>query len=165
MAGRSKPNKAKELTGNPGKRAIHEPIRGEVGIPDKPAYLNEMESGYWEFYSHHLNVRGDLDKADGPALADMCVCCARLEEAEAIIRGAVMVVDGKEVRVGGLMVQGERGMVKNPAIQLSRNYRQQAQKYFEMFGVSPAPRGRMNIPEADDDNDGDFKPPSVKDFE
>lgn len=153
MAGRTqKNNAAKKAEGNPGKRPLVDPVRGEVGIPDKPAYLNECESGYWDFYARQLDLRGDLDKADGPALADMCVCCARLEEAEGIIRE------------GGLMVKGERGMVKNPAIQLSRNYRQQAQKYFELFGVCPAPRGRMNIPESDEGNDDDFTPPKVNDF-
>ena len=153
MAGRSKSNKSKALAGNPGKRPLPEPIRGEVGIPDKPEYLNDRESYYWEFYTKHLAARGDLDKADGPALADMCVCLARLEEAEEIIR------------TDGLMVQGDRGMVKNGAIQLSRNYRQQAQKWVEMFGVCIAARGRLNIPEADDENDGDFAPPKTRDFE
>ena len=80
-----------------------------------------------------LDRAGIVTEVDGAALADYCLCCVRLAEAEA------------DITTRGLLVDGDRGKVKNPSAQLARQYRQALTKWVELFGLAPGPRGRLNI--------------------
>ncbi|HEU0139606.1 MAG TPA: P27 family phage terminase small subunit [Bryobacteraceae bacterium] len=141
MAGRPKAAKAKNLEGNPGKRPVREPVRGELGIDRMPSHLAGQAAVHWRFFVDHLQKRGDLEKIDGPALADCCICFARMLGAE------------KAIEELGILVEGARGLVKNPALQIAREYRTKAQRYIELFGFAPGPRNRMTMPDLNEDAD------------
>lgn len=100
----------------------------------------------WRRLTELLSARGDLSELDQAALADYCLCRVRLEECERLIAEQ------------GVLVRGQRGLVKNPALQIARQYRAALQKWSDLFGLTPASRGKINIPrqEIDDDPDGMF---------
>ena len=85
-----------------------------------------------------------LSPVDRRALADYCLCAARLDECEA------------DISARGLLIDGERGKVKNPAAQLARQYRTELRQWCKSFGLTPDSRGRMNLPTEPDDSDDDF---------
>lgn len=82
-----------------------------------------------------LDLVSDLDR---PALRDMAICYARLEEAEA------------DVARRGLLIEGDRGPVKNPACQLAREYRRAFQAWAARFGLTTQDRKRINVEEEPD---------------
>lgn len=88
-----------------------------------------------------MEKAGVVNGFDQTALADYCLCVQRLAESEAA------------VTTKGVLIQGERGMVKNPALQLAREYRNSIRQWCAEFGLTPSSRGRMNIqePETEDD--------------
>jgi P27 family predicted phage terminase small subunit len=137
------------MNGNPGRRPLKDPVRGSVGAPSTPSHLQKRARALWKFFVAELEARpGGMDKVDAVALADLCVCCERIDEAEADIAERGILVESRD-----------RGMVKNPALQIARTYRQSAQRYFDMFGFAPSARGRLNVPEGAEDDEQDFTPP------
>jgi P27 family predicted phage terminase small subunit len=136
---------SKELRGNPGKRPIAEPANLR-GIPQPPAALPEEALPEWRRVVKLLSDRGDLSELDQAGLADYCLCRLRLAECEELI--------GRD----GALVPGQRGLVKNPAIQIARQYRSALAKWAELFGLTPASRSRISTPkpEVDDDPNGMF---------
>lgn len=115
-------------------------------MPDPPPSLPQKALSEWERLTRLLAARGDLSELDQAALADYCLCKMRLEECEA------------KISQHGVLVKGQRGLVKNPALQIARQYRAAMQKWGEYFGLTPASRGKINIPkhEINDDPDGMF---------
>lgn len=67
-----------------------------------------------------------LDAIDQAALNDYLVCWQRLRAAAA------------DIEVRALLVQGERGKVKNPSAQLARQYRVALAAWSREFGLTPA---------------------------
>lgn len=100
----------------------------------------------WQRVVRLLRDRGDLSELDQAGLADYCLCRVRLEECE------------RQIAEQGVLIQGQRGLVKNPALQIARQYRAAMQKWADLFGLTPASRSRISVPkaEADDDPDGMF---------
>jgi P27 family predicted phage terminase small subunit len=77
-----------------------------------------------------------LQPVDTPALVDLCTCVVRLQEAEAAIERH------------GLIVKGYRGgAVKNPAVSVAANYRAALLKWVDKFGMTPASRSKLVLPE------------------
>lgn len=126
------PNRIKRATGNPGKRALNTPPDVTPGAPTCPSTLPAAAKAEWRRIVPLLDEYNLLTRLDGRALADYCLCCARLDEAE------------QDITTRGLLIQGERGLVKNPNAQIARQYRQALVKWAELFGLSPGPRGRLN---------------------
>lgn len=135
-----KPNELKLLEGNPGKRRIR---RGSspTGRPKMPVDLLPAAEAEWKRVVPGLIKLGLATKFDQVALADYCTCVARLEQCE------------KALSEHGLLVQGERGLVKNPAAQMAREYRVSIMKWCAEFGLTPSARGRMSLPEPKNPND------------
>ena len=77
-----------------------------------------------------MGVAGDVDRM---ALADYCLCVARLVDAEA------------DIAKRGLLVEGDRGMVKNPSCQLAREYRNAVVKWSVQFGLTPSARKGVDV--------------------
>jgi P27 family predicted phage terminase small subunit len=46
----------------------------------------------------------------------------------------------------GILIEGERGLVKNPAIQVARDAEQTLRQCWAELGLSPAARQRINMP-------------------
>lgn len=91
-----------------------------------------------------LQVGVPLTVADTPVLADMALCLARIRQAEDIITRDGVLVDGK---------RGQGALVKNPALQVSREYSERLRKWFIRFGVSPIDRKSLDLTEEPEPED------------
>ncbi len=141
----AKPLALQDRRGNPNKRPPKVP-QHLPGVPEPPASLPPAALNEWERLTRLLSARGDLSELDQAALADYCLCRVRLEECE------------RQIAEQGVLIHGQRGLVKNPALQIARQYRAALQKWSDLFGLTPASRGKINIPkqEIHDDPDGMF---------
>lgn len=130
---------AKELKGNPGRRAVKATAAAATrpGAPKMPPGLSDEEKREWKRVVPPLVELGIITPMDQRALRDYVRCSVRLEEAE------------RDVGERGILIQGERGMVKNPALQVAREYRSALVKWCQLFGMTPDARGRMTLPEPD----------------
>lgn len=131
----AKPARVKELAGNPGHRRIHRgPEAGTLSLR-APNGLPRRALEEWRRIAPRLVAMGIAGDVDRQALADYCVCVARLAEAEA------------DIQARGILVEGDRGMVKNPSCQLARDYRADVIRWAQQFGLTPSSRGRLDVPE------------------
>ena len=96
-----------------------------------PIGLSEPAQAEWARLTGLLCERGALDAIDQVALADYLTCWQRLSEAES------------DIEARGLLVEGDRGPVKNPACQLARQYRTALAAWSKEFGLTPASRLRL----------------------
>ncbi|OAT79315.1 phage terminase small subunit P27 family [Desulfotomaculum copahuensis] len=129
-----KPTALKIITGNPGKRPLpqNEPKPKPVA-PKCPAWLPKEAKRHWKEMASKLEKLGLLTEVDGQAFADYCLCLARLEEAE------------RDIKERGILVEGDRGKVKNPACQIAREYRSALQKWAARFGLDPQSRSGLDV--------------------
>ncbi len=131
---RAKSAAVKRLEGNPGKSRLPESLPTLPAASTRcPAFLAEEARPYWRRLAPRLRKLGLLSELDVPALADLCVCWARLDACEL------------DVKTRGLLVNGERGKVKNPACQLARQYRDQLWKLAARFGLTPVDRRGLDV--------------------
>lgn len=100
----------------------------------RPDDLAEEAQPYWDKIVAFLKGRIATLAIDSLAVADLALCMARLDEAEA------------EVRAHGIVIQSYRGQtVKNPAEAVARNYRMAVMKWFACFGMDPSDRLRLGV--------------------
>lgn len=138
---RRKPTALKVLQGTDrADRTKNEPKPKPIATPC-PKWLPADAKRLWRDLAPPLERLGLLTETDGTAFGDLCLCLARLRQAEEVVTER------------GLLVEGERGMVKNPACQLAREYRASAQKWAGRFGLTPADRGSLDLPPKDDEDD------------
>jgi P27 family predicted phage terminase small subunit len=100
-----------------------------------PKGLTAAARREWQRVAGLLRARGVLDALDETALGDYAVCWARLRECEA------------DIESRGVLVPGDRGLVKNPACQLARQYRDALVRWCAEFGLTPQARERVRMPE------------------
>ena len=131
--GNRTPTHLKVLAGNPGRKPVPQPVELPQGVPEPPARLPEGARRYWQMLAPILVRVGLLTEGDGPALADMCVCFYRLEQAEALLEQ------------DGLVVQTAKGPRKHPAAALAKEYRAHAQTWAKRFGLDPHSRGALDV--------------------
>jgi P27 family predicted phage terminase small subunit len=154
-----KSDEVKKLQGNPGKRGPKNSAKGnENGTEDAlkpsaiipkgmipklemPRGLGNKAKAEWQRVVPALEAAGVINGLDLQALQDYCLCVQRLAECEA------------DVSKRGVLIDGDRGPVKNPALQLAREYRANVRQWCEAFGLTPSSRGRMNIKPPDDKKD------------
>lgn len=137
-----KPTHLKVLTGNPGNRPLNEnepqPAKGE---PTMPKWLKGRAAAAWKEIVPELARIGLLTVVDGHALAVYCEAWATYVQASEIVRSE------------GLLVESYRGgKAKNPAAQIMRDSADLMMKFGGQFGLSPATRARLQVPE--DPGDG-----------
>ena len=138
--GRRTPTSLKVLSGNPGQRPVGEAPDLAPAVPKPPKGLPAGARSYYRKLAPLLAAAGVLTEADGPALADLCLCLHRLREAEAIVERE------------GLVVQGKDGPKAHPATRLAKEYRAALQAWAARFGLTPHARGGLDV-----------KPAGVKD--
>ena len=119
--------------------------RGTGKRPAMPKGLPLAAAAEWRRATRLLARFEILSEMDQRALADYCLCCVRLDQAEALITEH------------GLLVRGDRGLVKNPACQLARQYRAELRQWCAAFGMTPGARGRMNLPTEPVDHSDPFE--------
>jgi P27 family predicted phage terminase small subunit len=130
------------LTGNPGNRPLPEneprPAKGE---PIKPDWLDGRAASAWDELVPELARIGLLTLVDGHALAVYCEAWATYVEASAIVRSE------------GILIDSYRGgKAKNPAAQIMRDSADLMMKVGGQYGLTPATRTRLQVP--DDGTDG-----------
>ncbi|BDG62329.1 phage terminase small subunit P27 family [Caldinitratiruptor microaerophilus] len=138
---RRKPTALKVLSGTARPDRMKNEPKPRPVAPPCPKGLPKEARRLWKEMAPKLERLGLLTETDGPAFADLCLCWARLKEAE------------RDISERGLLVDGERGKVKNPAAQLAREYRAAAQKWAARFGLTPADRGVLDLPQQEDEAD------------
>ncbi|MEM6560029.1 MAG: phage terminase small subunit P27 family [Planctomycetota bacterium] len=144
MRGRKpKPTAIKELTGNPGKRALNksEP-KPAAKLPACPKHLGDEARKEWRRVTKQLadlNLLTDLDRA---VLAAYCQAWGRWVEAET------------ELRKHGPVVKSPSGYpIQNPYLSIANKAMEQMRKLLPELGLSPSSRSRIQTPtdaEADD---------------
>lgn len=129
---RPKADKLKVIEGNRGHQRKRPALEFRCQTPVAPASLPKSAKPYWDDLIPRLVDEIPLLGIDNSALADLCVCVARLDRAE------------RDIERRGLLVRGAKGnRVKNPALQVAREYRMSVQRWFATFGLTPADRQRL----------------------
>lgn len=82
-----------------------------------------------------------LVNAQQETLIDYCITRARIEQGE------------RALSLHGVVVQSERGQVKNPWVTVLNQYRAHFRSLIGELGLSPSAVSRLTRPEADDDDD------------
>lgn len=160
MADRYRPNPAiqRAREGNPSKTAIKEGLIVPRAILAEPNWVEvftvspdpaveaanarcrEVASAEWRRVVPVLEVSAGIGEVDHATVKDLCVCVARIDQAE------------RDLSERGLMVTAERGTVKNGAATIAAQYRSQLARYIRGLGLSPSARTAITIPEPDHDD-------------
>ncbi|MFE2843864.1 phage terminase small subunit P27 family [Streptomyces scopuliridis] len=160
MADRYRPASAVQRVreGNPSKKPIKEGVvipRAILAEPDwsevfksslDPAVesanerCRDVASTEWRRVVPVLEVAAGIGEVDHATVKDLCVCVARIDQAE------------RDLSERGLMVTAERGTVKNGAATIATQYRTQLARYIREFGLSPSARTAITVPDPEDDD-------------
>jgi P27 family predicted phage terminase small subunit len=105
--------------------------------PEMPVGLSLPAQHEWRRVTGLLRDREALDSLDQAAINDYVVCWDRLRECEA------------DIAERGCLVESDRGRgkVKNPSIQVARQYRDALVQWSKEFALTPAARSRVVMPE------------------
>ena len=103
-----------------------------------PQWLPQDVRPTWEAIAPLAVDEIKLQRVDMVGLADLCTCLFRMNQAE------------EAVTAHGVMVEGQRGIVKNPAIQVARDYRASLQNWCRMYGWTPVHRKQVERSKAMD---------------
>jgi P27 family predicted phage terminase small subunit len=114
------------------------------GVPSMPAGLPKRAQEEWMRVIALLQKRGDLSELDQAAIADYCRCVAHLETVE------------RDIAKRGVLVAGQRGKVKNPSLQIAREYRSALARWTDLLAMNPSSRNRMTFPDASDSSDDEI---------
>jgi P27 family predicted phage terminase small subunit len=101
-----------------------------------PSGLTSEGQEEWNWVTGLLRERGVLDSLDQVALQDYLTCWTRLLECE------------RDIQRRGVLVDGDRGKVKNPCCQLSRQYRDHLIAWSRELGLTALARERLTMPPA-----------------
>jgi P27 family predicted phage terminase small subunit len=133
-----KPEAAKRLAGNRGKRKIRPDLPAPPGVPPMPARLlvEPLAVDKWNEFVPILSGLGTLTTADGEALATLC-------EVYAATQACLM-----ELRASGPVMHTDLGGVKpNPAGPLYRGLVSLQASLMGEFGLTPTSRTRLGAKE------------------
>ncbi|MEV7171157.1 phage terminase small subunit P27 family [Streptomyces sp. NPDC093224] len=159
MADRYRPKSAVQRAreGNPSKTSIKEGVIVPRAIlvepdwagafpasPDPAVELanvrcREVASEEWRRVVPILEVAAGIGEVDHTTVKDLCVCVARIDQAE------------RDLSARGLIVTAERGTVKNGAATIAGQYRTQLARYIRELGLSPSARMSITAPALEDD--------------
>lgn len=101
------------------------------GIGEPPDFLTGRALQVWDETAEVLENAGILSCVESHVLAQYCVAVAECESATKILER------------DGLISQGEKGLVKHPAIVIRNNAAMRMLKFASEFGLTPASRGRV----------------------
>lgn len=120
----------RELNNNPGWQSMVPAPRVTPGEPDVPDQIITCEFGRAEWFrvTSILRDEGRLSQFDGGMILVACQAFELMQKAWAAIGGEVMI----ESR--------DRGLVKNPAVQVFRDSFDSYKRGCEMLGVQPSSR-------------------------
>jgi P27 family predicted phage terminase small subunit len=137
MRGRKKtPANLVLLRNNPGKRQVNkdEP-KLELGAPEPPAFLNEIEKRWWSYHAPELANKGILAKLDIGIFASYCSALADLEIAsEQLLKPS----DYTQDTLTG-------GFKKSPWVMIRKEAREQIKALGAELGLSATSRARIKV--------------------
>ena len=138
MAGRpADPTRARRQTGNrpkPGEAKVSKAVvvMAAPGLPAAPADLPESAHGMWNTVMGELAPRG-IKEADLEAVRVMVIAAHRNRQAAAAVDQF------------GLVVEGPRGPMVNPAVKVEKDTAATFIRYAEAFGLTLAARLRLGL--------------------
>jgi len=132
-----KPTALKLVQGNPSKRPLNtrEP-QPEKATLKKPRGLSKEAARHWKSLAEQLIESGILTEIDKPALMMLCEAWARWINTQEILRTQPLVIKTSK----GYPIQ-------NPYISIGNKAFEQVHKMFCEFGMTPAARSRIELPE------------------
>lgn len=132
------PTKLKVIQGTRSSRVNHNEPKPPhtVEFPPAPEWLSEGATEVWNHLVPALHAKGLFTDWDSVAFPVFC---------EAVIhhREACRTVDGS-----ALLVKGDRGFVKNPALQIVRDCAQTIRAFAQEYGLTPSARSGIELPPA-----------------
>ncbi|MFE4368578.1 phage terminase small subunit P27 family [Streptomyces sp. NPDC056835] len=160
MADRYRPTSAVKRIreGNPSKKPIKEGVVVPRAILAEPNWVEvfkfspdravesanvrcrDVASEEWRRVVPVLEVAAGIGEVDHATVKDLCVCVARIDQAE------------RDLSERGLLVSAERGTVKNGAATIAAQYRTQLSRYIRELGLSPSARTAITAPDIEDDD-------------
>ncbi len=139
-----KPTTLKLLQGNPGKRPlnIREP-KPKQGTPRCPEWLDEEAKACWKWLVPKLTETGVLTLVDSHALTAYCDSWSRWKRAVLFLQknGEVYTVKDGAGKV--------KYIQQLPQVAIARNLLAVLNRYQQEFGLTPAARSRIAIPDDD----------------
>jgi P27 family predicted phage terminase small subunit len=160
MPANRKPTALKLLRGNPGKRPLPENEPTFTGpAPSPPAYLTMRAKKLWRELILEL---GDIGLVTGPdryTFATYCQATARAIEAEEILSRQGQSIEEEIVTRQGNLT-GKVKIRAHPMVSAALKWHALASAMAARFGLNPADRSRVSLPEKEDVNeeesDGDL---------
>ncbi len=153
-----KPTALHLLNGNPSKipdldrRAAAEPKPREIApdaVPEPPEYLPETAKACWRENARMLAALRLLTVADLKALEAYCVMYANFQKmAESLAKANMLVYKPHAATQPGSVYLDEL-----PQSRMVRAYAKEMREWAREFGMTPAARGRMVLPEAQSEVD------------
>lgn len=123
-----------------GHRATAQKMTPSPGKPTAPKTLTPEAKSEWNRVVKELDAAGAISKLDRAILTMYC-------QAWAIAQLAQVDIDER-----GVLVPGDRGMVKNPSLQIRRDASAEAGRWMKELGLTPASRSRI-VPLSDEDSE------------
>jgi P27 family predicted phage terminase small subunit len=156
MRGRKpKPTHLKLVTGNPGRRPLNarEP-KPEISIPPVPAELCDDAKEEWARVSVELHRAGMLTTVDRGVLAAYCQAYGRFITAERMLRKLAE----KNPATQGLIIKTTNGnAIQNPLIGIANKAHNDMVRYAVEFGMTPSARSRIQVGNAQAEDDVAFQ--------
>lgn len=111
-------------------------LSASTSEPTAPSGSTQEAAAEWERIVGLLRNRGALDGLDQAALRDYLLCWQRVQECE------------RDIEKRGVLIPGYRGSkVKNPSIQIARQYREAMLSWARELGFTIGSRTRLAMPE------------------
>lgn len=103
----------------------------------------EVSRREWRRVAPVLKLSAGLAEVDTEILRDYCICVARIDQCE------------RDISTRGMIIEGERGWMKNGSTTVVSQYRSQLKTYIRELGLSPSARASIPPPKGRDDDDAD----------
>lgn len=134
------PDNVRNLRGNPGKRKAPRRPKPVVAQPDKPADLKGEGLAEWKRITPELERLGLLSKLDRGVLLLYCATYGIWSDT------------WHQISEDGAVAEDNRKLPrKHPLWQVYRDSAASVASLADKLGLSPAARGRMTVPEKEDD--------------
>lgn len=114
-----------------------DPAQSGLKMPD---HFSDLEAAVWNAHAQDLHASKLLRDVDYPQFIAFCVAVATMLEMK-----ATLARDGK-------IIMGTFGPVKHPAWAILKDAMVFINKFGSEFGLSPAARARVKVPEPKPDN-------------
>lgn len=128
-----KPTALRLLHGDRPARTNQNEPQPEPGHPTCPPEVSDDVRAIWDYTLKHLMIMGVCTQADRDALLAYCEAVASHRKASALLAKSP------------ILIQGARGMVRNPALAVQRDAAGVIRSYAHEFGLTPSARSEIHV--------------------